>query len=89
MPLRIALQCFGSIFHCFEAFALELLPAMLGKQTVVMSLAINEIQVTTEKDLDNQIKEAIGGDEEAAYIVQVRVDYSLKQPIVQRVFGCL
>jgi len=61
---------------------------MLGKQTVVMSLAINEIQVTTEEELDNQIQEAIGGDEEAAYIVQVRTDYSLKQPIVL-VLKCL
>ena len=61
---------------------------MFGKQSIVKSLAINEIQVTTEKDIDNQIQKAIGGDEEAAYIVQVRTDYSLKQPIVL-VLKCL
>ena len=61
---------------------------MFGKQSIVKSLAINEIQVTTEKDIDNQIQKAIGGDEEAAHIVQVRIDYSLKQPIVL-VLKCL
>ena len=61
---------------------------MIGNQSIVMSLPINEIQVTTEKDLDNQIKEAIGGDKEAAHIVQVRIDYSLKKPIVL-VLKCL
>ena len=61
---------------------------MIGKQSIVRSIPINEIQVTTEKDLDNQIKEAIEGDEEAAHIVQVRIDYSLKQPIVL-VLKCL
>jgi hypothetical protein len=61
---------------------------MIGSQTVVTTLAINELRVTTEKDLDNQIKEALGGDEEAAYILQVRTDYSLKRPVVL-VLRCL
>ena len=61
---------------------------MIGNQSIVISLPINEIQVTTEKDLDNQIKEAIGGDKEARHIVQVRIDYTLKQPIVL-VLKCL
>ena len=61
---------------------------MIGKQSIVRSIPINEIQVTTEKDLDNQIKEAIGGDKEARHIVQVRIDYTLKQPIVL-VLKCL
>ena len=65
-----------------------LLTAMIGNQSIAMSLPINEIQVTTEKDLDNQIKEAIGGDKEAGHIVQVRIDYSVKQPIVL-VLKCL
>ena len=65
-----------------------LLTAMIGNQSIVISLPINEIQVTTEKDLDNQIKEAIGGDKEAGHIVQVRIDYSLKKPIVL-VLKCL
>ena len=61
---------------------------MIENQSIVMSLPINEIQVTTEKDLENQIKEAIGGDKEARHIVQVRIDYTLKQPIVL-VLKCL
>jgi hypothetical protein len=88
LPLRIELQCFGSIFHCFEVFALELLPAMFGKQSIVMSRPRAFVYHVTEKDLDNQIQEAIEGDEEAAHIVQVRIDYSLKQPIVL-VLKCL
>ena len=61
---------------------------MIGKQSIVRSIPINEIQVTTEKDIENQIKEAIGGDKEARRIVQVRIDYTLKQPIVL-VLKCL
>ena len=61
---------------------------MIGKQSIVRSIPINEIQVTTEKDIENQIKEAIGGDKEARHIVQVRIDYTLKQPIVL-VLKCL
>ena len=55
---------------------------MIGKQSIVRSIPINEIQVTTEKDIENQIKEAIGGDNEARHIVQVRIDYTLKPMIV-------
>ena len=61
---------------------------MIGKQSIVRSIPINEIQVTTEKDIENQIKEAIGGDKEARHIVQVRIDYTLKPPIVL-VLKCL
>ena len=47
-----------------------------------MNSSIKEIQETTEKDIDNQIQAAEGGDEEAAYIVQLRLEYSLKKQIV-------
>ena len=61
---------------------------MFGKQSIVMSRPPAFVYHVTEKDLDNQIQEAIEGDEEAAHIVQVRIDYSLKQPIVL-VLKCL
>ena len=61
---------------------------MFGKQSIVMSRPPASVYHVTEKDLDNQIQEAIEGDEEAAHIVQVRIDYSLKQPIVL-VLKCL
>ena len=61
---------------------------MFGKQSIVMSRPRAFVYHVTEKDLDNQIQEAIEGDEEAAHIVQVRIDYSLKKPIVL-VLKCL
>ena len=61
---------------------------MIGTQTVVTSFAINEIQVATEKDIDNRIRAAHGGDLEAAHYIQVFRGYSLKRPIVL-VLKCL
>ena len=55
---------------------------MIGSQSIVRNIPINEIQITTEKDIENQIKEAIGGDKEARHIVAVRIDYTLKPIIV-------
>ena len=65
-----------------------LLIDMIGNQSIVINLPIDEIHATTEKDLENQIKEASGGDKEAGHIVQVHIDYSLKKPIVL-VLKCL
>jgi len=55
---------------------------MIGSQSIVRNIPINEIQITTEKDIENQIQEAIGGDKGARHIVAVRIDYTLKPMIV-------
>jgi hypothetical protein len=61
---------------------------MIGSQSIVRNIPINEIQITTEKDIENQIKKAIGGDKEARRIVAVRIDYTLK-PMIVLVLNCL